>query len=359
MKILKKLGKWALVLLLVLLVGAGGLVGYLTIAEYSPPDVENIVVAAGAKNGSPQIGQRMAAVSWNIGYAALGRGQDFFMDGGKMVRPGKKQDVEENLAGITSALSLQQADIYLLQEVDLNSHRSYGINEVAAIERGLMMSSTFARNYKCDFVPFPWPVIGRVESGLQTLSGFHVEEATRESLPVPFTWPMRVANLKRCLLVERIPVQNSEKELVLINVHMEAYDNGEGKRAQTEQLMKILQAEYRKGNYVLVGGDFNQNFPGVTQYPLLDESYWAPGLLAEEDLPAGFSFVFDASAPTCRLLNEPYSGDRSKTQFYVIDGFILSENIRVNHVQTIDANFRYSDHHPVRLEFTLLADPAA
>ena len=87
-------------------------------------------------------------------------------------------------------------------------------------------------------------------------------QAQRQSLPVPFKWPIRVANLKRCLLVERFTVADSGRELVLINLHLEAYDDGEGKAAQTKMLREFLQAEYEKGNYVIAGGDFNQTFPG-------------------------------------------------------------------------------------------------
>ena len=118
--------------------------------------------------------------------------------------------------------------------------------------------------------------------------------------------------------------------------------------------MKIMETEYRNGNYVIAGGDFNQSFPGIS-YPILDETYWKPGMLFREDLPDGFGFVFDGSVPSCRLLNENYSGDRARTQLYGIDGFILSDNIKVNHVETIDLNFQNSDHQPVRVEFTLLA----
>ncbi len=350
---IRKMGKCLLILVLLVIVAAAGLIGYLSATEYAPADVETLTVKVGGRNAVPAVGKRITMLSWNIGYGGLGRNQDFFMDGGSMVRPSRKEDVQENLAGIVSTLSQQQADVYLLQELDLNAQRSYFVNERSEVERGLMMGSAFAYNYKCDFVPFPWPMIGKVESGLLTMSAFQVKEATRESLPVPFSWPMRVANLKRCLLVERLPVEGSEKEVVIVNLHLEAYDDGAGKRAQTQQLMALLQAEYRKGNYVIAGGDFNQIFPHVTQYPVLNDEYWAPGQLSADDLPQGFSYAFDASTPTCRLLNEPYSGDRAKTQLYVIDGFIVSSNVKVNHVQTIDLNFRNSDHQPVRLEFTL------
>ena len=38
--------------------------------------------------------------------------------------------------------------------------------------------------------------------------------------------------------------------LVAVNLHLEAYDDGEGKAAQTAMLFDILEEEYAKGNYV-------------------------------------------------------------------------------------------------------------
>ncbi|MEA5013578.1 MAG: endonuclease [Candidatus Limiplasma sp.] len=355
MRAIRKLARLLGILVAVALVAALGLIGYLTVNEYRPQDIEAVQLNLAARQDVPVLGSRYTLVSWNLGYACLGRDQDFFMDGGTMVRPDQKQTVEENLSGILGVLSAQKADLYLLQEVDQNSHRSYSINQVQTLRHGLSLTSAFALNYKCDFVPFPWPMIGKVESGLMTLSGLKVAEATRESLPTPFSWPVRVVNLKRCLLVERIPISDSEHELVLINLHLEAFDDGEGKKAQTRQLMEILKTEQRNGNYVIAGGDFNQSFPGVTEiYSQLSENYWQAGQLSESDLPEGYAYAFDASVPTNRAVRESYSGDRKNSQFYVIDGFILSSNIKINHLETVDLNFEYSDHQPVRLEFTLI-----
>lgn len=57
--------------------------------------------------------------------------------------------------------------------------------------------------------------------------------------------------------------------------------------------------------------------------------------------------------PTCRLLNQPYDPDSEDTQYYVIDGFILSPNVELIGVETIDAGFVNSDHNPVYLEAAL------
>ena len=346
MKIIKAL----LLILAVVVLAAGGLVGYLTLTEYRPDDIEQLEVTQAARSDNVRVGERLDVLTFNTGYCGLGRDQDFFMDGGSMVRPENKEIVQENMNGILSELARQNADVYLLQEVDFDSYRSYYVNQADTYRHGLSLNMAVAYNYKCDFVPFPWPPLGKVESGLVSFTGLNVTQATRESLPVPFTWPMRVANLKRCLLVERVPVEGTEKELVIINLHLEAYDDGEG--AQTEQLMQIIAAEYRNGNYVIAGGDFNQTFEGAETFPILDESSWQPGKLYNSELPAGFSYVFDASKPTCRLLDKPYDGDRENAQLYVIDGFIVSDNLKVNLIQTVDLNFQYSDHNPVLLQVT-------
>ncbi len=354
MRAIQKLLKFLLILVLVLVVAAAGLIGYLTLTEYNPAAVEPLEVTLAARQDVPSLGVKYTALSWNLGYGCLGRDQNFFMDGGTMVRPEDKKTVEENMAGILGALTQQKADVYLLQEVDLNAYRSHYTNEMSLLGHGLSMSAAFAYNFNCDFVPIPWPPIGKVESGVMTLTNLKVTEATRHALHVPFTWPVRVANMKRCLLVERTPIQGGDKELVMINLHMDAYDDGIGKRVQTEQLIQLMQEEYKKGNYVVAGGDFNQTFPDADRYPLLNPDYWQAGVLTQDMLPEGFAFVNDPSVPTCRLLNENYSGDRATTQFYVIDGFIITPNIKVNNVQTIDLNFRNTDHQPVRLEFTMM-----
>ncbi|WP_230977655.1 hypothetical protein [Treponema vincentii] len=42
-----------------------------------------------------------------------------------------------------------------------------------------------------------------------------------------------------------------------------------------------------------------------------------------------------------------------KWPYYVIDGFIVSPNISIMSVETLDESFRYADHNPVKLRVTL------
>ena len=42
------------------------------------------------------------------------------------------------------------------------------------------------------------------------------------------------------------------------------------------------------------------------------------------------------------------------TQYYVIDGFILSPNVQLDEVKVLDEGFANSDHNPVSLQVTLI-----
>lgn len=331
---------------------AAALVGWLTVTEYRPEErktAEQMYVTDGK---TISVGDQITVYSWNIGYAGLNASSDFFMDGGSKVNP-QAQEVEQNLADIKAFISSHSANAWLLQEVDVNSARTGYVNELEALSHAYKGSYGLAYNYKCSFVPIPLPPIGKVESGIATFTDGSVKSPLFEriALPCPFSWPVSVANLKRCLLVTRLAVEGSDKEVVLVNLHLEAYDDGEGKAAQTKQLTDFLRQEYEKGNYVIAGGDFNQTFPEVLNtYPITGD-VWTPGVLEETDLPDGFRFAFDGDTPSCRLLNEPLN---ESSQMYILDGFIVSPNVQVDFVETEELNFAASDHNPVKLQVTLL-----
>ncbi len=67
----------------------------------------------------------------------------------------------------------------------------------------------------------------------------------------------------------------------------------------------------------------------------------------------GLTAVMDNATPTCRSLDRPYDGS-ANFQFYMIDGFIVSDNVRIDTLETIDADFEFTDHNPVLLNATLL-----
>lgn len=62
----------------------------------------------------------------------------------------------------------------------------------------------------------------------------------------------------------------------------------------------------------------------------------------------------DDSYPTCRLLNQPYTDSYDTSQVYVIDGFIVSDNLEVTEIKVLNEDFQYTDHQPVQLEVSFL-----
>ena len=359
---MNRIAKIILTPVLAATIGTGGLLGWLTGTEYKPAPVEAVEQSAAADSSTlrrVRSGQELTVLSWNIGYGGLGKGSDFFMDGGKNTRSADQAQVRAYLDGISASIRDSDADLVLLQEVDANSSRTYGIDEreLLNMEKD---GAAYALNYACPFVPNPNTLIihplGKIYSGLYTIADdLAVDRSERIALPCPFSWPLRIANLKRCLLASYLPVEGSDRQLVLVNLHLEAYDDGEGKIAQTNQLRDFIESEYAKGNYVIAGGDFNQVFPGSLEvYPNTHEENWKPGVLDEALLPAGWTLAYDLSTPTCRLLNQPYDpGDTAGTQHYVIDGLILSPNVQLKNVETLDAGFENSDHNPVRTQVVL------
>ena len=350
---IKSVLKIFVVFITAVLVFAAMFIGWLSIREFKPDDV---VTLEKYRNLTEEEypSKNIEILTFNIGYGNLNKDADSFLDGGKEVTSGDKYTVMENFAAITAKLINIKADVYFVQEIDENSSRSFGINQKDSFANSIKGDSAFAQNYVCDFVPFPIPPIGKVNSGIMTLTEFKMEKAERISLPCPFSWPVSAANLKRCLLVSHHDIEGTDKQLVLVNLHLEAYDNGEGKIAQTKMLWSILEEEYAKGNYVIAGGDFNQTFPGsLEKFPIKNPELWAPGVLEESDLPEGWQYVYDDSVPTCRLLNQAYDPASENTQHYVIDGFIISPNVELVSAKTLDCGFEFSDHNPVHMEIKL------
>ncbi|MCK5135713.1 MAG: hypothetical protein KAR19_07995 [Bacteroidales bacterium] len=290
---------------------------------------------------------------WNIGYAGLDASMDFFYDGGDQMRP-SEEVVINNMKGIVKTLTpYLDYDFILLQEVDRNSKRSYHYNQYEIIEGHFHhFSSFFGMNYNVSFVPIPLKdPMGKVESGLMTLSRQAPSEVNRHSFPGNYSWPMKLFMLDRCFLINRYPVQNGN-ELVIVNTHKSAYDDGSLRTLQMSFLKEFLLSEYEKGNYIIVGGDWNQTPYGFDpvlpshQFDTLNLTY------IDKDYPAAdWTWAYDTTLPTNRRLPVPYNRSTSLTT--VIDYYLLSPNIKLEGVKTIDVNFEFSDHQPVQLKARL------
>lgn len=351
------IGLIAFYLIMVLLLG--------TIGDYRPPNEEDLT--ADQKSNITAIqDSTLSFMIWNVGYGGLGQESDFFYDsgntltsGGKMVRA-PEAIVEKNLKGIEQTIKSNAVDFFLLQEVDYNSKRSYYHNQY----KGLSFlyprySATFSPNYNVNYVPIPilqpWQAYGKVYSGLASFSKYRPTENKRLQLPGSFSWPTRIFQLDRCLLIQRFPTQNG-KELIVLNVHNSAYDSqGELKTQQMDFIKNLILEEYQKnGNYIVVGGDWNQcppNFPFDTFAKNGDTAGYSQINIDAKFYPKGWYWAYDKTLPSNRKIQTPYNGDSFTT---IIDFFLVSPNIEVNKVRNVHTNFKYSDHEPIKLDITLL-----
>lgn len=331
----------------------GGIILYGTLTEYKPePGSKLSVEIEGAGNSLP--GDTIHFLNWNIGFGGLGAKMDFFYDGGSRVRA-EKEEWESYQEGIIRTLhDAGPVDLFLLQEVDKQSKRSWFTDQFGQISKALPgYSASFGLNYNVQHVPLPFTnPLGKVYSGVATFSRLKATTATRYQYPGSFPWPTRIFFLDRCFLVHRIPLSNHE--LIVINTHNSAYDEtGELKAAEMKMLSDFAQEEFSKGNYVVVGGDFNQCPPGFdpTAFSSAEYDGFIPPAMPEGFIPGDWQVVYDAGIPTNRHLNTPYSAGTSFTT--LIDYYFVSPNVEVLSVRTMDLDFAYSDHQPVRLSVVL------
>ncbi len=348
---MKKTLKILLYIVIVLAIGFVILVGYATISDYQPDEKTNVY-----QSENPEVLEdslEYVFMIWNIGYCGLSQEMDFFYDGGKMVKAEKKQ-VETNLKEINAYLTKEEdIDFFLLQEVDKDSKRSYGTNQYETFEKSLSRyTSFFGKNYDVFFVPLPITnPYGRVLSGLMTLSLYRPLSSDRYSFPGNYGWPKGLFMLDRCFLVNRYPLK-SGKEILVINTHNSAYDDGSLKKGQMDYLKNFLLKEYEKGNYIVAGGDWNQCPPNlepkIEGYIFDEETF---DLIDENYLPADWKWAYQTKVPTNRRVATPYNKKTSKTT--MIDFYLLSPNIEVINIEGVNYEFKNSDHQPVKLSIKL------
>jgi len=357
MKPLKRILIALLILVAILVSGFIGLILYAVVSDYKPDDKELI-----ATPDNPSILDDTLTISlltWNIGYAGLDRDMDFFKDGGtKVITP--KDNCNENITAISDFLkSNDTVDFILLQEVDRDSKRSYRTDQYQKVSESLSGHNPFfAKNYDVFFVPAPpTKPMGKVVSGIAIYSKFIPVSSARYSLPGDFGFPTQLFYLDRCFMVNRYRIENG-KELVLINTHNEAFDEG-GKirEAQMERLREFVLNEYNSGNYVVTGGDWNQYppdfkpaFSGNREFTGVVGNFNLRGIEANY-MPGEWEWIYDPATPSFRTLMAAY--DPATTPTSVCDFFLISPNIVSVSVKCHHLDFTNSDHNPVIIQIKI------
>lgn len=363
-KLLKRISITLLSLICMLGIVVGGYIVYMNETYYRIEDNISLDINNN-QNNILNANNEYSAVTYNIGFGAYDKDYSFFMDKGvmedgkkvkgKFSRGTSKSKVLENTNGSINLIKSLDTDFILLQEVDIKANRSYNLNQVKEINRKLNnYGSAFALNFHAPYMIYPLnKPHGSVQAGLMTLSKYKFDSSKRISYPVDTSFVSKFFDLDRCFSSNRYKVSNG-KELVIINSHMSAYDDGNIRTQQLKVLNNYISNEYSKGNYVLIGGDFNHslNIESDTFKSKQLVPDWVQSL-TDDDLPKGFKIVNaynNTKVATCRSADIPYK--KGVNYLAVLDGFIVSDNIESS-VENIDGEFEYSDHNPVKITFKL------
>ena len=348
----------AIVLAAVVLIAAGYVV-YVFAAYHRIGDGE-LTVGGAAAAAAAEAGTEYRIVSFNIGFGAYEPDYGFFMDGGTQSWAWSKERLDANLKNIAAFLRGQDADFTIVQEVDIDSTRSYHVDERTYLIPALAENGTwsFAQNYDSPFLAYPFKQPhGASKSGLMTFAkATPITAAQRVELPIE-KGLTKFLDLDRCYSKNRIPVDGG-KELVLYNFHLSAYtSDGDIVNEQLRLLLEDVEAEYAAGNWCIAGGDFNKDLLGDSTlwFGRPDKEYtWAKPI--PEGTFDGYHVQLVAPLdirtpiPSCRNADGPYHPGQFRL---TIDGFLVSDNISVTEAEVIDTGFAYSDHNPVAMHFVL------
>lgn len=353
---------------------AGVYLAYVALQYYRIDDNE-VLSVVGAREAAVTRESELSVMTYNLGFGSYSQEYSFFMDKGVMddgkevvgiyAKGMNKADVRKNVDGQISVVKSADADFYFLQEADEKAHRSYKINMRAEITAATEdHCSTYAENFHTAYLLYPFnDPMGTTNAGILTLSKYAVESAVRRSFPLTDKFIDKLFDLDRCFSVHYIPVDGSDKKLVMINLHMSAYDKGGTVRSkQLEMLNAVLKEEYEKGNYIVAGGDFNHcliadNFDSeeeaLSHFPSrqLTPEWVKNSVLHESELTDGFHIAADKDVATCRGADIPY--EKGVNYMTTVDGFLYSDNVEMLSVNTLDTEYEFSDHNPVVMKFRL------
>ncbi len=338
----------------------GGLVTLFLIAfiflwatEWRPKSVEQ-VYAIDATNLFRLKSDTITVLTWNTGYAGFGFDMDYYMYGGQQTRTSRK-NAAENLDAITRFLTECDADVILLQEVDVHSRRSYGVNQMNVYRDALKgYTGFFAYNYASRYVPFPLRApMGEVQSGTAIFTKLPAVEVLRFQYPGIPAFPRNLFDQKRGLLTARFITQTGHN-LWIGNTHNTDYNEPDIRFQEVSWINGWFRERYNDGTtHTIVGGTWNQTPPNyIPSTAEIDDTHFritpVSSILSDGDWM--LSYDTDPLDFTARYLDKPVHELSTVT---TIDYFFMSPQVECIDVQAIYLGFENSDHNPVIATFVL------
>jgi endonuclease/exonuclease/phosphatase family metal-dependent hydrolase len=290
----------------------------------------------------------VTVVCWNIGYGALGSQAECVLEGGKVWRAYTKKEIRQAAQLIANDLYSLDPDVALIQEAARSSFFTRGVNILEIMSSILnKYSYIFCPDVYTVFVPRPL----KIQHGLVTYVQNDVTDYNVCELPQESSYYYGFQKKHYTALVVRQQIVDRAQEWVFVNIHLSAFDKDQSlRRLQLETIFNFAKHELQKGNFVVIGGDWNMKI-APTMFPCKyfpNNQFWA-GDFPMESLPEDWKFAVDLTIPTARSQERPYVKGESFTT--IIDGFVTSPNVSVLEVKAINKDFLYTDHHPVLARF--------
>ena len=214
----------------------------------------------------------LKVVTWNIRF---GSGRfPFFGDscGDEVIS--ENSDVKLIMQAIADTLNKIDADIVLLQEVDVSSKRTGYLDQVQyLLENTYLNYGCYASMWKADFIPTDG--IGKINTGNAIISRYEITEAERVELRLRTDQDdlIQYFYLRRNILKAKIPsLAQSGKDFFAVDIHATAFATDETKQQHLIKYSEVL-SEIANNNGVFVsGGDLNSVPPNSTvDFCMLDK----------------------------------------------------------------------------------------
>lgn len=364
----------------VISVGAifGAYLGYLQGGHDRVYDWKMLQVVGKNKSNRVSLNTQLDIITYNLSYGIMDPEFTYFKAENKMPngsttkgsssRATNKDRVSINVNGSAELVgkgSNASTDFILFQDIDVDSTRSYYINQKEILTNVLSnFAGVFAENGSSNYVfsPISSP-LGKIDTRMATFSNKYMSLKIRYSLPSNSEFLGKYGSNDNCVIVTTYKTAGA-KELSVVNVNVGIYESAEVRLADLEAILQIMDYEANtRGNYVVVGGSFGYllngeegeflNTSGSPSWSeCLPESFSADSLKQ-----IGFRIVKDEIAldqkiGTVRDMSEKYNKGVSFEA--VIDGFIVSNDVAIDSVSVIDNGFLYSSHNPVKMSFRLI-----
>ena len=277
---------------------------------------------------APQNDSTFSIVTYNIGYLS-GMTNNTTAEKPKSLFDG-------NLELVKSQVKKVNPDIIALQEIDYKANRSHFVNqETELVNLGYPFYAT-AINWDERYLPFPyWPPkmhFGKVISGQSIVSKYPLKDHKREVLQRVVDAPFYrdAFYLERLAQVAKVTLNG--RDVVIINVHLEAFDKPT-RMNQFKEIEAICQT-YKDRFPVLLLGDFNSKYR--------DESSGIQSLLNNAEL--------GCAAIDTTIGNTYNSKDPHKRIDYI---FYTKHSIEELEGRVLHEFGEASDHLPVHMKFRL------